>query len=49
MTKEDLLKELVNLLPSYMIPENIIKVDKINYNSNGKIDRVYYKELTKER
>jgi D-alanine--poly(phosphoribitol) ligase subunit 1 len=45
----DLRRNIVKLLPSYMMPDKIIKIDKIVYNMNGKIDRNYYKELAKEK
>lgn len=37
--KEEVLKQAKNKLPQYMWPNEIIKIDKIPYNSNGKIDR----------
>ena len=37
--RETLLKDLSRLIPEYMLPERIIKVEKIPLNSNGKIDR----------
>ena len=34
-------------LPSYMCPNKIIKLDRIPYNANGKIDRVELKRISK--
>ena len=37
--KKYLRKELMSLLPQYMIPRVYIKLEKLLYNDNGKIDR----------
>lgn len=42
--KEDVMKELKNFLPDYMIPGRIVIVEEMPLNANGKIDR---KELAK--
>ena len=39
LEKEDVLKQAKDKLPQYMWPNEIIKINKIPYNSNGKIDR----------
>lgn len=41
--KESLLEELKKRVPSYMLPNRIIKIPSMPYNSNGKIDRVWLK------
>lgn len=41
----DVLKQLYTMLPRYMIPNNICRVEKIPTNQSGKIDR---KQLQKE-
>jgi D-alanine--poly(phosphoribitol) ligase subunit 1 len=48
VSENDLRKEISKILPSYMLPDKIIKLDIIKYNMNGKIDRNYYKNLAKE-
>ena len=41
----ELLENLQKLyLPSYMLPEKIIKINRMPYNANGKIDRVLLKK-----
>ena len=43
--KNELLENLQKLyLPSYMLPEKIIKINRMPYNANGKIDRVLLKK-----
>jgi acyl-coenzyme A synthetase/AMP-(fatty) acid ligase len=37
---------LANELPSYMIPSSMILVEQMPMNSNGKIDRLYFKNIT---
>ncbi|NLN86099.1 MAG: amino acid adenylation domain-containing protein [Syntrophomonadaceae bacterium] len=39
LTKAQIRKELVPLLPKYMIPAKIHRMDKLPMNKNGKIDR----------
>ena len=34
-----LLEQAKNVLPKYMIPNEVIKLDRFFYNANGKIDR----------
>lgn len=41
----DFRKELAKELPKYMIPTAINRVDELRRNTNGKIDRLYYKTL----
>jgi acyl-coenzyme A synthetase/AMP-(fatty) acid ligase len=44
--ENDTLKNMIkNKLPSYMIPQKIIKMDSLPINANGKIDRKKLKEL----
>lgn len=47
-TQEDVIEYSNEKLVSYMRPNIIIKLDKMPYNSNGKIDRVKLKEMYKE-
>tara|TARA_Y100001958_G_C21246987_1_gene577862 strand:+ start:4145 stop:5677 length:1533 start_codon:yes stop_codon:yes gene_type:complete len=44
-SKEEILDELDKNLPKYMIPKEIILVDKLIKNQNGKIDRNYLKKV----
>ena len=37
--KKFLRKELIQYLPQYMVPRKYIKLEKLLYNDNGKIDR----------
>lgn len=46
--KDTLLNKLKEKIPVYMVPNRIHKVEKIQYNMNGKIDRTYYKSLKEE-
>ena len=39
LTKASIRKNLVPLLPKYMIPTKIHKLEKLPMNKNGKIDR----------
>ncbi|MEG0546390.1 MAG: amino acid adenylation domain-containing protein [Oscillospiraceae bacterium] len=43
LTKKDILAGVSNALPKYMYPNKLIKIDKMPYNRNGKIDRAYLK------
>ncbi len=43
-TQEELLKEIKQKIPAYMVPNKVNKIDRMPYNANGKIDR---KELSK--
>lgn len=38
-------KQLTEHLPKYMIPSRIIREDEMRRNTNGKIDRLHYKNL----
>lgn len=38
-------KELAGDLPKYMIPTKYVRLDELQRNTNGKIDRLYYKNL----
>jgi acyl-coenzyme A synthetase/AMP-(fatty) acid ligase len=38
-------EKIGHLVPEYMLPNRLIKVDKMPMNANGKIDRVKLKEL----
>ncbi|WP_066258427.1 amino acid adenylation domain-containing protein [Neobacillus drentensis] len=44
LTVSNIRRQLVNLVPKYMIPTTIIQLDKLPLNPNGKIDRVFLKE-----
>jgi len=44
-----IIKHLKNNLPNYMIPKEIIFVEKFQLNANGKIDRNYLINILKER
>ncbi len=46
--EEDIFAVCAKLLPRYMFPNKVIKVREMKYNSNGKIDRSYYKTSYKE-
>ena len=39
ISKPDIVKEAVKILPKYMIPNIYINTPKMPYNANGKIDR----------
>lgn len=45
MDKSDILNKLKAVLPFYMLPRDIIFIDYLPINSNGKIDRMKLKEL----
>ncbi|WP_462411188.1 amino acid adenylation domain-containing protein [Neobacillus sp. Marseille-QA0830] len=38
-------RQLISLIPKYMIPTTMIRLDKLPLNPNGKIDRLKLKEL----
>lgn len=42
---QEILREMGNLLPAYMVPSRIISVDDFPTNSNGKIDRLALSRL----
>ena len=48
LKEEDVNKFACEKLVSYMRPNKIIKVSKMPYNANGKIDRVKLKEMYEE-
>lgn len=41
---DDLLEQLKQRVPAYMVPNRIVKIPVMPYNQNGKIDRVWLKE-----
>lgn len=43
-TKEDIISKLNNYLPKYMIPNDIIFLNQLPKNQNGKVDRIKLKE-----
>lgn len=45
--QEDIIGESKKVLTTYMQPSSIIKLDRMPYNSNGKIDRVNLKKIYK--
>ncbi len=44
ISQEELLAHLKQRVPAYMVPNRLIKLSAMPYNSNGKIDRVWLKE-----
>lgn len=44
----ELRKRLINKIPRYMIPAHFIRVDVLKQNTNGKIDRLFYKNQVNE-
>ena len=48
MQEEELIKELRDKIPSYMMPDKVIKIERITYNANGKKDRNYYKKTLED-
>lgn len=48
LTPADFRKAIANDLPKYMIPTVYIKVEELKRNTNGKIDRLYYKKQVNE-
>ena len=47
LSEEEVFKKASKKLLSYMVPNEIIKLDKMPFNANGKIDRVKLKEMVK--
>lgn len=47
-TKDDLRQAMAKSLPDYMIPSLFLKLDKIPYNANGKVDRLALPEVKLE-
>lgn len=45
--ENELLEQVKNKVPTYMCPNQIIKLPRIPYNANGKIDRVNLKNMLK--
>ena len=45
--ESELLEQVKNKVPAYMCPNQIIKLPRIPYNANGKIDRVNLKNMLK--
>lgn len=45
--ENELLEQAKNKVPAYMCPNQIIKLPRIPYNANGKIDRVNLKNMLK--
>ncbi len=45
--ENELLEQVKNKVPAYMCPNQIIKLPRIPYNANGKIDRVNLKNMLK--
>jgi len=43
--REDIRRRLSVLVPEYMLPEKIIRLDEMPVNANGKIDRIRLKKL----
>jgi len=39
---------LAEVLPTYMLPKRLVEVNEMPMNPNGKIDRLYFKQLLKE-
>ena len=48
LEENDVLQQAKDKLPTYMCPNEIIKLPRMPYNANGKIDRVKLKEMYKE-
>ena len=48
LEESDVLNEIKNKVPAYMCPNNIIKLPRIPYNANGKIDRVNLKNMLRK-
>lgn len=47
LDENEVLKEVKNKVPAYMCPNKIIKLPRMPYNANGKIDRVNLKNMLK--
>lgn len=45
--EEEVFSEAKKRLVPYMVPEKIVRLDKMPINANGKIDRVKLKEMEK--
>ena len=44
VTHKDMMTAIKNILPRYMIPNRIIRLEKMPMTANGKIDRVELKK-----
>lgn len=47
LEEKELLERASSKLPNYMCPNQVIKLDRMPYNANGKIDRVNLKKMCK--
>ena len=47
LEETEVLSEIKNKVPTYMCPNQIIKLPRMPYNANGKIDRVSLKNMLK--
>ena len=47
LEETEILSEIKNKVPTYMCPNQIIKLPRMPYNANGKIDRVSLKKMLK--
>lgn len=48
ITPADFRKAIANMLPKYMIPSVFVRLDEMQRNTNGKIDRLFYKHQVNE-
>lgn len=48
LEKKELLEQAKNRLPNYMCPNEVICLEKMPYNANGKVDRKELKEMLKK-
>ena len=46
--KKDLINMAKDKLTNYMMPNKVIKIEKMPYNANGKIDRNLLKKMNEE-
>ena len=47
LEENDVLSAIKNKVPTYMCPNKIVKLLRMPYNANGKIDRVNLKNMLK--
>lgn len=47
LEKAYIAEKISHLVPEYMLPNKVIRVEKMPINANGKIDRVKLKEYIK--
>lgn len=45
ITRDELRKRLSELVPEYMLPEKVVRLENMPLNANGKIDRTSLKEM----